>query len=124
MRDLKEIRAQIEKLEKLEFNDRLTYLAYRQEWKTLYKELSVDIRKAKHDYKEQQRKIIVTIMNEGKAWQYGSPTIDGKPLYSCKEYNRELANITYGKQYAFRMMLALDEAKAKSREQRALSLAV
>jgi septation ring formation regulator EzrA len=55
----------------MNFTSKETYLTYRADWKAQYKQLSTDIRKAKHELKTAQR--------EGTAtWRHFRACSDGK----------------------------------------------
>lgn len=111
-------------MKELNFNDRETYLAWRKQWKDEYKQLSKDIRQAKIDYKTQQRRIIVVIADQGKAWQWYSARIDGNPVFCCKEYIDQYILLQKSQKTAREMLSLLCEAKAKSAKQRLASLAI
>ena len=107
----------------LNFNDRLSYLAWRKEWKAAYKELSQNIRKAKVEFKDHQRKIIVKKRDTNWGPVYEA-FYDDKPLYHCDEHYKQCGRLYRLRKDAGDMLMLLDEAKAKSREQRKAAMAV
>lgn len=102
----------------LNFTDRLTYLAWRKEWKAAYAQVSVDIRTKRNEFKACQRKIVFVRVDAGKTWAYDKPTYDGKSLYSsgyivaCRAWQQ-------AQREANRLLSLLSQAKEKSGEQRA-----
>ena len=52
------VKERYDKLAKWSFNDRATYLAWVEEWKGYYRELSSFIRETRAEIKESQRKLI------------------------------------------------------------------
>lgn len=67
-------------LQELNFNDRLSYLAWRKEWFEAYKAAIADVRVGKQAFKEEQRK--VTIIEKQYPWgkehmpMYGEKTLN------------------------------------------------
>lgn len=110
-------------LNELNFTDRLTYLAWRKEWKAAYAKISVDIRAKKNEYKTCQRKVVFAIVNEGKPWQQLVPTYDGKPLtYNCG-YAVAFNDWRCAHHEANTLLELLIAAKEKSGKQRAAMIA-
>lgn len=110
-------------LNELNFTDRLTYLAWRKEWKAAYAKISVDIRVKKNEYKTHQRKVVFAIVNEGKPWQYLAPMYDDKPLsYNCG-YFVAFNAWRDARREAIDLLELLAAAKEKSGEQRAAMIA-
>ena len=102
----------------LNFTDRLSYLAWRKEWKAAYKQISQDIRNSKAAYKVQQRRVVIAIVNAGKPWQANEPTIDGERLLFCKEYSGTFNIWKRNVATANELLELLIKAKEKSAEQR------
>ena len=71
----------------------------------------------------QQRRIVVSVVNAGKAWQWNKATIDGQPTYACKEYTGAFKSLCTNQMKARDMLSLLESAKEKSAEQREASLA-
>ena len=109
-------------MKELNFNDRLTYLAWRAEWKAQYKQLSTAIRSAKNAYKTEQRRVVVGIVNEGKSWQCNVAYIDGQPLSWKMDYYTVFRDWNKLRQQAREMLDILGKAKEKSSQQRRESL--
>ena len=109
-------------MKELNFNDRTSYLAWRAEWKAQYKQLSTEIRSAKYAYKAEQRKVVISIVNEGKSWQHNAPYIDGKPLSYGMDYYTVFNQRNKLKGQARDMLDLLIKAKEKSAIQREASL--
>lgn len=107
----------------LNFTDRLTYLAWRKEWKAAYAELSLNIRQTKPKYKELQRQITFGVVGEGKPWQYMQPQFDGKPLSSSSAVYVTQMKLGQMRYLANEMMELLGKAKEKSGVQRAAMIA-
>lgn len=102
----------------LNFNDRISYLAWRKEWKTTYKQVSKDIRESKNAWKSEQRKVTVKMDSYG----YNIPTIEGKALYSSPTYYKTLRQLVMFKSNASELLKLLADAKEKSRVQREANL--
>lgn len=102
----------------LNFTDRLTYLAWRKEWKAAYAQLSVDIPRLKNEFKTNQRKIEYVKMDADKPWGWIRPYIDGKQLGSVNYYN-SVWTLAQARSDANEMLELLKLAKKKSGEQRA-----
>lgn len=102
----------------LNFTDRISYLAWRKEWKMAYANLSLNIRQTKPKFKELQRRIEFRVMNEGK-YQWIDPYFDGKPLDYRSEHHTVLYELDRMRRHANEMLELLVMAKDKSREQRA-----
>lgn len=109
-------------MKELNFNDRTSYLAWRAEWKAQYKELSAAIRNGKNDYKTEQRKVVIGIVNEGKAWEHNAPFIDGQPLSWKMDYYKVFSQWQKDRQQARVMLDLLEQAKQKSAVQRQKAL--
>lgn len=102
----------------LNFNDRLTYLAWRKEWKAEYAKLSQSIREAKPKFKALQRQIVFAKVNEGKWNQYVVPYFDGKILGYGTEHHKVMNEIDSMRIRAWSMLNLLGDAKMKSARQR------
>lgn len=102
----------------LNFTDRLTYLAWRKEWKTCYAQLSIDIRAKKNEYKGCQRKVVFSLVNSGKPWEHIAPFYDDKPLSYTSGYFVAFNAWQKDRREANNMLMLLDKAKEKSCLQR------
>ena len=73
-------------MKELNFNDRISYLAWRKEWFVAYKEAIAAVRAGKQAFKTEQRKVTVSIKNTGYG-NYYMPMYGDKPLdWRCEEY--------------------------------------
>jgi hypothetical protein len=57
-------------LQELNFNDRLSYLAWKKEWFQAYKAACADVRAGKQAFKDEQRKVTVVAGKYGNASMY------------------------------------------------------
>jgi hypothetical protein len=73
-------------MEQLNFNDRITYLAWKAEWKTAYFAAIAAVRAGKQAFKNEQRKVTVGTINGSGPYAL----VDGKPLWSYKPYYEAL----------------------------------
>ena len=58
------------KMDDLNFNDRITYLAWRKEWFKAFNEAKAAVRAGKQAFKEEQRKVTVVAGQYGNASMY------------------------------------------------------
>ena len=107
----------------LNFTDRLTYLAWREEWKAAYAELSLNIRQTKPMYKELQRQITFAVVAAGKPWQHNQPQFEGKPLSFLSAPYVTQMKLCQMRYIANEMIELLGKAKVKSGVQRAAMIA-
>lgn len=105
-------------MKELNFTDRETYLAWREEWRAAYAKLSADIRSAKNAYKGEQRKVTYAIVNQGKSWEYIQPMIDDKPLRWDMDYYKIFGQWHKLRAEARSMLELRVKSKEKSAEQR------
>jgi hypothetical protein len=102
----------------LNFNDRITYLAWKKEWKAEYAALSQSIRETKPKFKTLQRQIVFAKVNEGKWNEYVVPYFDGKILGYASEHHKVMKEIDNMRLRAWSMLNLLGDAKMKSCKQR------
>ena len=105
-------------MKSLNFNDRLSYLAWRKEWKVAYTQISIDIRAAKQAWKDQQRKVYIGIINQGKVWESKRACFEDKALYQSNTFYLPFQTLCNNRDTARELLEMLQAAKEKSAEQR------
>lgn len=102
-------------MKELNFNDRISYLAWRSEWRACYNTLTRDIRLLKQAFKNEQRKVTVTFVDKYggyyEAKYEGDKSLD---WLHAKDYYKSLEFLIRARQEARDMM----EIRAKATEKR------
>lgn len=105
-------------MKELNFNDRISYLAWRSEWRACYSKLTSEIRLLKQAWKGEQQKVTV-VFKENKSsptWSYYEAMYEGKSLCFSKPYYAVLSDLERARRQARDMM----EIRAKATEKRNL----
>ena len=104
----------------LNFTDRLSYLAWRKEWKAAYAQVSHDIPRTKNEFKTVQRTVVMAEVGSAN-YRYFVPYIDGKHLGAS--YYDPMRKLDRYRQEANHLLELLILAKEKSGIQRAAMIA-
>jgi hypothetical protein len=105
-------------MKSLNFNDRLSYLAWRKEWKVAYAQISIDIRQSKQAWKDRQRQVYLSIIDQGKPWESIGAYFEDKPLYHSNTFYVPCLALVRHRETARELLEVLQAAKEKSAKQR------